>query len=201
MTRKKRGFLLFCFSLLPGAGEMYMGFFKQGISIMALFWAIIAGAAWLDLGPLMFIVPVIWFYSFFRVHNLSALSDEEFYAVEDDYLFHINDAGTRALIENGKGRKLVAVVLILIGVSSIWNFISDIIWDIMNALGVDMNYFYSSINSIPRLVFAILIIWLGVYLIKGKKQQLDKIEDKSSKQDSADAGSKADAEENQEVRS
>ncbi len=37
MTRKKNGFLTFIFSLLPGAGEMYMGFFKQGMSIMAIF--------------------------------------------------------------------------------------------------------------------------------------------------------------------
>mgnify|MGYP000143409302 FL=1 len=38
MQKQKRGFLLFISSLIPGAGEMYMGFFKQGISIMTLFW-------------------------------------------------------------------------------------------------------------------------------------------------------------------
>lgn len=42
MQKQKKGFLLFISSLIPGAGEMYMGFFKQGISIMTLFWAIIA---------------------------------------------------------------------------------------------------------------------------------------------------------------
>ncbi len=30
MTRKKSGFLTFCFSLIPGAGEMYMGFLEWG---------------------------------------------------------------------------------------------------------------------------------------------------------------------------
>ena len=34
MQKQKKGFLLFISSLIPGAGEMYMGFFKQGISIM-----------------------------------------------------------------------------------------------------------------------------------------------------------------------
>lgn len=38
MPKQKRGFLLFICSLIPGAGEMYLGFFKQGISIMTLFW-------------------------------------------------------------------------------------------------------------------------------------------------------------------
>ena len=37
MSRKKSGFLTFCCSLLPGAGEMYLGFLKQGASIMTLF--------------------------------------------------------------------------------------------------------------------------------------------------------------------
>ena len=38
MTKQKKGLLLFICSLIPGAGEMYMGFFKQGISIMLMFW-------------------------------------------------------------------------------------------------------------------------------------------------------------------
>lgn len=29
MQKQKRGFWLFIFSLIPGAGEMYMGFKKQ----------------------------------------------------------------------------------------------------------------------------------------------------------------------------
>ena len=48
MQKQKKGFLLFISSLIPGAGEMYMGFFKQGISIMTLFWAIIAIAGGLN---------------------------------------------------------------------------------------------------------------------------------------------------------
>ena len=40
MQKQKRGFWLFIFSLIPGAGEMYMGFKKQGISIMFLFWGV-----------------------------------------------------------------------------------------------------------------------------------------------------------------
>lgn len=37
MTKQKKGFLLFLCSLIPGAGELYMGFRKQGLSIMLLF--------------------------------------------------------------------------------------------------------------------------------------------------------------------
>ena len=31
MKKQKHGFWVFIFSLIPGAGEMYMGFKKQGI--------------------------------------------------------------------------------------------------------------------------------------------------------------------------
>ena len=37
MTHKKSSFWRFLFSLIPGAGEMYMGFLKMGTSLMALF--------------------------------------------------------------------------------------------------------------------------------------------------------------------
>lgn len=53
MQKQKKGFLLFISSLIPGAGEMYMGFFKQGISIMTLFWAIIAIAGGLNISSLV----------------------------------------------------------------------------------------------------------------------------------------------------
>ncbi len=61
-----------------------MGFFKQGISIMTLFWAIIAIAGGLNISSLVIFLPVLWFYSFFHVHNLKELPEEEFYAIEDN---------------------------------------------------------------------------------------------------------------------
>ena len=90
MQKQKRGFLLFICSLIPGAGEMYMGFFKQGISIMTLFWALVAIAGGLNISSLVIFLPVVWFYSFFHVHNLKKLPEEEFYAVEDNYILNLD---------------------------------------------------------------------------------------------------------------
>ena len=73
MTRKKSGFLTFCFSLIPGAGEMYMGFMKLGISIMAVFWLLIFLAAFFGMGPLLFILPILWVYSFLNVPNIRGM--------------------------------------------------------------------------------------------------------------------------------
>ena len=37
MTKKKNRLFTFFCSLIPGAGEMYLGFFKHGLSVMTLF--------------------------------------------------------------------------------------------------------------------------------------------------------------------
>lgn len=176
MTQKRNGFWRFMFSLLPGAGEMYMGFMKMGLSLMSMFFVIVAVASFLDLGPLMFVAAVAWFYSFFHVHNLASMPDEEFYAVEDDYLFPL-PAGEK------KGRELVhtyrnviAAVLIILGVMMTWkglfrilfSFIPDVLyWKIVNM-----------VELLPQFVVGIAIIVLGVYMIRGKKQQLDDAERK-----------------------
>ena len=78
MTRQKGKFLTFCFSLVPGAGQMYLGFMKQGLSLMTVFAALCAFSTWLAIGPLLLFAPIIWFYSFFDVINKNSLDPEEF---------------------------------------------------------------------------------------------------------------------------
>ena len=74
MTNKKNRLITFFVSLIPGAGEMYLGFYKTGVSIMSLFWGTIALFGTL-LPPIFYLLPVLWFYSFFHTHNLNSMSD------------------------------------------------------------------------------------------------------------------------------
>ena len=73
MTKQKKGFLVFLCSLIPGAGELYMGFFQKGLSIMILFWSIFALCSATGMGWSLMFLPILWFYSFFDVHNLKSL--------------------------------------------------------------------------------------------------------------------------------
>ena len=43
-----------------------------------------------NLGIIMLVDVVIWFYSFFHVHNLAGMPDEEFMNTKDDYLFNLD---------------------------------------------------------------------------------------------------------------
>ena len=88
MTNKKNRFFTLVFSCCPGAGEMYLGLYRQGVSLMGLFFGTIALAAWLGFEELIFFIcPIVWCYSFFHTHNLRRMTEEEFAAVEDKFIF------------------------------------------------------------------------------------------------------------------
>ena len=172
MTRKKNGFWTFCFSLIPGAGEMYLGFMKRGVSMMALFmgWWMFCNATGFDIGA--YLLPVMWFYSFFQVHNLAGLPDEEFYQQEDDYVFlHMDKLVGVDKWERGKV-KFLAVALIFIGCYTIINTLWDSFWNNLP------DWLYEQLHAlrygVPRIVIALILIAFGIYLIRGKKQKLDK---------------------------
>lgn len=170
MIRKKNGFFVFCCSLIPGAGEMYMGFMKRGISLMSLFFLLIFLATWLRFDTLLFAIPIIWFYGFFHTHNLRSMPEEEFYAMEDTYIDFPGFFHSKKLLQQ-KYHKIFAITLILIGVSILWNNMWNLLWQVIP----DMYYYEISriLDSIPQIIIGIAIIVLGVYLIRGKNRELN----------------------------
>ena len=160
--------------MLPGAGEMYLGFMKRGASLMALFFFIMFSSTWLQLGPLMFIAPVIWFYSFFDTLNLRAMPDDEFYAMEDNYIILPETAKQKAQLLQGKYRTVFALILIVVGISILWNNFFDMIDDVLpETLRILLENFG---DFMPQLIVSVAIIALGFYLIRGKKHDLDEQE-------------------------
>ena len=177
MQKQKRGFWLFIFSLIPGAGEMYMGFKKQGISIMLLFWGIFAVGSCTGMDWLIFLIPIIWFYSFFNVHNLKSLSEEEFYSVEDSYVLHMDKLLGDVDTLLSHHRKLTAIILIVFGASILWNNLVDFFYMILP--GYLAEVLGSFAYHLPQLVIAVAIIFAGIYILTRKKDALDKEQQKS----------------------
>lgn len=170
MKKQKHGFWVFIFSLIPGAGEMYMGFKKQGLSIMLLFWGSIALASITGLGWLAMFLPVIWFYSFFNVHNLKSLSEEEFYSVEDNYILHMDQFSGDMGKFLQKHQSVVAWVLILFGICILWSRFTSLLYFIV--LNNMADYVYNICNSLPQIVIAAGIIAAGIYLLTQQKKKL-----------------------------
>ncbi len=171
MTKKKNKFLTFIFSLLPGAGEMYMGFMKMGVSLMSCFFLtwMMASMGVFDL--MILIATIVWFYSFFHVHNLAGLPDELFFEVKDAYLLPFAGKEDEKMI-TGRYRKVVAVILIVIGVSgllkSFYYVAAEYLPYMVQVILSDFVFYY-----LPRVAFSIAVIVFGIYMICGKKKQLD----------------------------
>jgi len=52
-------------SIIPGAGHMYLGQMEKGLIIMGAFFFSVFFMGWLGISLLLFLLPLIWFYSFF----------------------------------------------------------------------------------------------------------------------------------------
>ncbi len=172
MTKKKNKFLTFIFSLLPGAGEMYMGFMKMGVSLMSCFFLTLMMASMGVYDLMILIATIVWFYSFFHVHNLAGLPDEAFFEVKDAYLLPFAGKEDEKMMITGTYRKVAAVILILIGISGLLKaFYYGAAKYFPQAVRVLLNDFI--FYYLPRVAFSIAVIVLGIYMIRGKKKQLD----------------------------
>lgn len=170
MKRKKGPFLTFCFSCMPGAGQMFLGFFKEGVSLMTIFFGIIAMSDWLYVG--MFggaLAVIVWFYAFFDAMNKNSMPDEEFAALEDKYIWSSHLDGCLEMT-NGRGRKIFAVVLIFIGVCMLGKSVVSA----LARMGIYISYEVSeALLSIPQIIAALVIIAVGIRMIIGKKKAFD----------------------------
>lgn len=171
MKQRRGRFLTFLFALLPGAGHMFMGFMKTGISLMSAFFFIIFLASWLNIGPVLFILPVLWFYSFFDCLNKYYLNDEEFEQLEDCYLFSID-----TLFEGGNNLfkrfgSYLGILLILFGIYLMWdNLLITPLWPyIPDSL---YGYLIGFKRAFPQLVIGVTIIVIGIKLIVRKKREI-----------------------------
>ncbi len=174
MKKKKNRFWLFILSLWPGAGHMYMGFMKMGLSFMLGFMVLLIVVSITNIGALTVLPITLYVYSFFHANNIGGLDDENFMAMEDTYLFGLDGIGNRQVKVDQKSKKIIAVVLIVIGLYMLWNLAFELLrgilgWDnpILKAI------YYFMRDDVPRAVIAIAIIWFGVALLRGKKNALE----------------------------
>jgi len=158
---RKNRFFTFILSFMPGLGHMYLGFMKRGTSIMTVFLGIIFLAVSLDLGAICFILPVIWFYSFFDAINYNNMPIEQKLLVEDK-IFLLDD-----ILNESKYHSLIGGILVFLGIYMICNqFMS---WYLL--------------RTAFNLILSIIIILLGLTLIKNNRTKTtEKAEDLRKKE-------------------
>lgn len=165
MTKSK--FLTFIFSLMPGAGQMYLGLMNRGASMMGAFFGIIALATVLHFEAILFILPILWFYSFFECINKWSLTVEELSYLDDKMIFNLKLSDDLNMKKFFSSQNVFAGgIVVFIGVTLLYNtLVKDLIWRLDKYLpGIRI-----IADKLPALVISIIIILIGLRLISGKK--------------------------------
>lgn len=171
MRNKKSKFLAFIFSFLPGAGHMYLGFMKMGLSLMGEFFFLIFLANFFRIDSLIYIAPLIWCYSFFDCINKCYLSDEEFAYLEDRYLINVNDILKFDKNILKKRQLIIGVVILIFGCYVLWNtFLNNLAYIIPQEI---FDIISNISRTVPQILISIVIIVIGIKLIMGKKRESD----------------------------
>lgn len=165
---KKSLFFTFCFSFIPGAGQMYQEYMKRGLSIMLLTAFFIALTIIVGAPIFMIPVPIIMIYSFFDTYNIRNSIDTE-RSIKDEYIW--KSAGIDIFESNFKivkNNSLFGISLILIGAYLLFNNVvislvyqSNITWleEIVRSIR----------NYLPSILVSAISIGIGVKLISNKK--------------------------------
>ncbi len=168
-TKKSRLFTYF-FGLCPGAGHMYLGLMKKGTLLMSLFFGIFAFGTFFGLAPILIILPVIWFYSFFDVINLYPLSDERRAENEANFFKGFGSLDMDNSIVNAffdKRGLFIGWALILFGGYMVFDNV------IMDLFLREFIYSYPIIRDIyyriPTMVLAVVLFYFGFKLVRGPK--------------------------------
>lgn len=164
----KNGLLTLLFAFIPGAGQMYQGYMKRGLSLMLMCCAICVLAVLFS--PIAFFLLLVFMYSFFDTLNLRAqiaLGN----APADDYLVHLDPKDKRLARLLLDSHKLVGWLLIAFGALIAYqNLIMNTLGDLVYRWGHSSPVFralYLVMASLPDVVVCVVLIVCGVWLVKG----------------------------------
>ncbi len=158
---RKNGILTFCFAFIPGAGQMYQGYMKRGLSLITLF--VLTNM----LANIIALYAVVWMYSFFDTFNLRG-QIEAGTAPKDGYLFGIDSDSTLEQLLSRRHR-LIGWLLVICGISVLYN---NILMDMMKRLSNESSSqlfraVYRFMGDLPTLVVCAALVALGVWLVRG----------------------------------
>lgn len=170
---KKNGILTFLFAFVPGAGQMYQGYMKRGLSLITMFCLFIMAGAMTGLDPLIVGCLIVYMYSFFDTFNLRAqiMADN---APEDDYLVHINWQDKRMQQFMMDSHKLLGWGLIALGAMVAYQNIimMRVLGDVMWRWGQNNPFFravYLVLDELPQIVACVALVICGIWLVRGPK--------------------------------
>lgn len=164
---KKSKFLTVCFGACFGAGQMYLGMQKKGLTIMGGACSLIMVAGLFDMPSLLFIMPVIWCYALFDALNSFPFTMEERKEKDEEFFEKV-----RELLRNKELKIFFDKKHIVIGWGCVLYGVYLLSGNFLSTLGYYVGgWMYSSVvwnlyHALPRALLSIVIIFVGVKLLK-----------------------------------
>lgn len=154
--RKSKG-IATLLSIVPGAGHLYLGLQRRGIQLMAAFLFSIYILDVLRLGIFLFLIPIIWFYSFFD--GLQKASRADLGVQEDEPIVSY-------LINH---QRWIGIGLIVLGLYYLMNniFLPVAGHYIQNLVNIDILYWFN--RYFQTTILCLLLIGGGIKLMAGRK--------------------------------
>ena len=146
-------------SIFPGAGHLYLGMQRRGIQLMAAFLFSIYILDVLRLGIFLFLIPIIWFYSFFDGLQRASKHGEE----------HLDDTPIISYFVNHQ--KWLGIGLFLLG---LYYLTTNILLPIISPMLIEIIHFdlrYWFERYFQTTVVCVLLIGGGLRLLLGKKEK------------------------------
>ncbi|WP_040205362.1 DUF6677 family protein [Neobacillus jeddahensis] len=146
-------------SIFPGAGHLYLGLQKRGVQLMAAFLFSIYILDVLRLGIFLFLIPIIWFYSFFDgMQKVSKYGEET-----------IEDVPIISYILNHQ--KWVGIGLVLMG---LYYLVMNVVFPVFSPMlsrliNIDVMYWVQGYFQTG--LVCVLLIGGGIKLLSGSKQK------------------------------
>lgn len=164
---KKNLFLTFCFSFIPGAGQMYQNYMKRGLSFMVLFAASIAASAITQVSLFAIPIPIIMAYSFFDTYHIRNKKEDDI-EPRDEYVWNTTlFKNVEKEIKLDKKNPVIGFVLIILGLYLFFNFVLREL-----AYQLDLDILYRTISLVvryvPTIIISVLSIYFGVKFISKK---------------------------------
>lgn len=156
LNNKKSKAILF--SIIPGAGHMYLGLMNEGIQLMTLFFSSIFIGDWLHLDIFIMMSPIIWFFSLFDAREKSMSTE----ILEDSDVIFIKWLKSTKIL-NKDSKKVFGFLLIFVGAISLLERI------ICPYLEIYLNI--NITGYIQTFIVSIIFIFLGIKLLLQNKTQ------------------------------
>lgn len=154
---KKSSAIATVLSIFPGAGHLYLGLQHRGIQLMAAFLFTIYILDALRLGLFLFIIPLIWFYSFFDgLQKASRYGKEELY---DEPVFGFFHQYQRWL---GAGLIFIGIYYLLFN-----GLIPALAPTFREWIQIDLWYWFD--RYFQTILLSIVLVVIGVKLFKKKE--------------------------------